>query len=252
MVQTIDLESGAKLVISSVQENAKGTIVICPGGGYGWLSPREGMPIANAFKAYGWDAAILHYTCYDDEKGERLGTKPLRQLGEAVQTARTLHPGKPVIVCGFSAGGHLAASIGVHWKTLDLPRPDAMVLSYPVISSGEFAHRGSMEHLAEKEEQEFFSLEKHVGAHVPPAFIWHTAADQTVPVENSLMFAAALSSAKVPFELHVFPNGVHGLSLATPEVAEEGRKPDAHVAQWVSLCAKWLDMQHKNYIKSGR
>lgn len=243
MVQTLDLRSGAELVLPAAQENSKGTIVICPGGGYGWLSPREDMPIAGAFKAYGWDAAILHYTCYDDDKGERLGTKPLEQLGEAVKTVKELRPDKPVIVCGFSAGGHLAASIGVHWQTLNLEKPDAMVLSYPVVTSGEFAHRGSMEHLSEKEGQEFFSLEKHVGAHVPPTFIWHTAADQTVPVENSLLFAAALSGAKVPFELHVFPYGMHGLSLATAEVAEEGREPDAHVAQWVSLCAKWLDMQ---------
>lgn len=243
MVETLDLTSGAELVLPAAQESSKGTIVICPGGGYGWLSPREDMPIANAFRAYGWDAAILHYTCYDDAKAERLGTLPLEQLGEAVHAVRNLRPGKPVIVCGFSAGGHLAASIGVHWQTLNLEKPDAMILSYPVITSGEFAHRGSMDHLAEADKQIFFSLEKHVGAHVPPAFIWHTAADQTVPVENSLLFAAALSAAKVPFELHIFPNGMHGLSLATEEVAEPGREPDPHVAQWVSLCAKWLDMQ---------
>lgn len=245
MDHMIRLKTGAELCLQEHIKNTKGTVVICPGGGYSWLSPREGLPVANAFRPYGWSSAILHYTCFDEKKGEPVGLLPLYQLGEAVDYMHGMRPGQPVIVCGFSAGGHLAASLGVHWMSLSLPRPDAMVLCYPVISAGEYAHRRSFARLASEGEQAFFSLETHVGGHVPPAFIWHTAADETVSVQNSLLLASALAKADVPFELHVFPHGGHGLSLATAEVAEEGRVPDSHVAEWLSLCAQWLDMQVK-------
>lgn len=245
MAHTTFLQSGAGLQILPPVENAKGTVVICPGGGYEWLSPREGMPIANAFCSCGWSSSILHYTCFQAKKGVPIGTIPLHQLGEAVQVIRSKRPGQPVVVCGFSAGGHLAASLGIHWQTLSLPRPDAMVLCYPVVSAGEYAHRRSFSHLAPEGEQGFFSLEAFVGMHVPPTFIWHTAADETVPVQNSLLLASALAKVHVPFELHVFPQGEHGLSLATSEVAEGGRMPDSHVAQWFSLCIQWLDIQLK-------
>jgi dipeptidyl aminopeptidase/acylaminoacyl peptidase len=90
---------------------------------------------------------------------------------------------------------------------------------------------------------DFFSLENHAGADTPPSFIWHTAADEMVPVQNSLLFAKALIRGGVPVELHIFPRGPHGLSLATPEVdePEEGRLSDAHVARWFDLCVEWLN-----------
>lgn len=236
------LTQGARLALPADGEHAKGCVVICPGGGYGWLSPREAEPVARTLEAGGWACAILYYTVRETETQPPLGTLPLRQLSEAVAAVRRAYPGKPAAVMGFSAGGHLAASLGVHWKTLGLERPDAMILCYPVITAGPYAHRGSIANLAPEGEQDFYSLERHAGAHVPPAFLWHTAADEAVPVENSLMLCAELSKAKVPFELHIFPYGGHGLSLATQEVCEEGREPDPHVAQWAGLCIKWLDL----------
>jgi acetyl esterase/lipase len=186
-----------------------------------------------------------------------------------------------VVLCGFSAGGHLAASLGVHWNNAAvfpdaaarrLQRPDALVLCYPVISAGVFvfAHRESMDRLlgtlspaadaaapggtvsrGDKAGRsgtvpggaDFFSLENHVSADTPPSFIWHTGADKSAPVQNSLLFAEALLRSEVPVELHVFPHGMHGLSLATPEVdePEAGRLSDAHVARWFDLCVEWLD-----------
>lgn len=234
------LSLGGRLFLPRDEKDARGLLLLCPGGGYGWLSPREGEPVARAFAACGWASAMLHYAVREDQSAPRLGTLPLRQLGEALEAVRNAYPGKPVAVMGFSAGAHLAASLGVHWRTMGLPKPDALVLCYPVITAGPYAHRWSVQNLAPEGEQDFYSLENHAGAHVPPTFLWHTAADESVPVENSLMFAAALSRAKVPFELHVFPYGGHGLSLATQEVCEAGREPDPHVARWVSLCAAWL------------
>ncbi|MDR2134125.1 MAG: alpha/beta hydrolase, partial [Treponema sp.] len=219
------------------------------------------------FSERGWRPYILRYTT-----GENLGTAPLREAAEAVRQLRERAAAAgekgPVVLCGFSAGGHLAASLGVHWNNAavfpdaasrGLQRPDALVLCYPVISAGVFAHRESMERLTGSVSSngkadgsvsadgmaggDFFSLEKHAGPDTPPAFIWHTASDELVPVQNSLLFAEALLRGGVPVELHVFPRGPHGLSLATPEVdePEAGRLSDAHVARWFELCVEWLD-----------
>jgi acetyl esterase/lipase len=161
-----------------------------------------------------------------------------------------------VFVCGFSAGGHLAASAGILWNSpvldeiaagapRDIVRPTGMILSYPVISSGEWGHKGSFLRLCGKEEPteeelNAFSLEKHVTADTSPAFIWHTTADKTVPVQNSLMLAGALATESIPFELHVFPNGRHGLALCN-ELTSSGNPTliDPHAAPWMDLAIRW-------------
>ena len=239
MKRETELSCGGRLEMAGLPPHPKGVVIICPGGGYEWLSPREAEPVAQAFARVGWVGLILRYTCFE---GEPLGKLPLRQLGEALRLAREAFPGLPAAVCGFSAGGHVAASLGVHWQEEGLPAPDALILGYPVITAGEYAHRGSIRALAGDGDPSYYSLEKHVGAHTPRTFLWQTASDEAVPVQNSLLFAGALAAAKVPFEYHVYPAGVHGLSLATPEVAEpeKGRLPDAHVAGWFDQCAQWL------------
>ena len=243
--------SGAFLQYRPMGE-CRGTILLCPGGAYEWLSPREGLPVAEAFEQAGWQAVVLEYTV---DATAPLGTLPLREAAWAVRTVRE-NPdfsGGPVILCGFSAGGHLAASLGVHWKDAvlfpdprqrRLQRPDGLILCYPVITAGPFSHKPSIDHLTggETEQEAYFSLENHVDRETPPTFLWHTASDESVPVENTLLFARALQSAGVPWELHVFPTGKHGLSLATPEVDEpqKGRLSDSHVAGWFRLCCEWL------------
>ena len=220
----------------------RATILICPGGAYRWLSPREGEPVARAFGAMGYATDILRYRVRREGEGP-LGLGPVRQLSERVARLREDSGGAPVIVCGFSAGGHLAATLGVHWKTLGLSRPDGLILGYPVITADEgLCNAESIENIAGRGDRDFFSLEKHVSGDTPPTFLWHTAADPSVPVENSLLFALALKRFGVPFELHVYPFGAHGLSLATEEVEEpeKGRLPDAHVAGWVRQCGEWL------------
>ena len=146
----------------------------------------------------------------------------------------------------------MTASIGVHFDKPYLKnvpgykeginRPNALILCYPVITSGEFAHKGSFKNLlgenAPAELLAEMSLENHVSENTPPSFIWHTFEDRGVPVENSMLFASKLREKNIPFELHIFPEGGHGLSLATKEVCPETYP---HVAKWIDLCIEWLD-----------
>ncbi len=228
-------------------------VVVCPGGGYAFVSEREAEPVALPFFARGYNVFVLTYSTGQNAKG----FQPLRELSETVRALRRrkewrVDP-RRVAVCGFSAGGHLAASLGVLWddpeflKTYDNHggenRPNAMILSYPVITADRFAHVESIENVSGCGEgtqgYEYFSLERHVNSKTCPAFLWHTAEDDLVPVENSLALAAALSREKVPFELHVFPRGGHGMSVCTEEVGS----PDAGNARWVSLAIDWLDRE---------
>ena len=220
----------------------KAIIVICPGGAYRFLSPRESEPVALAFDAMGHETSILRYRIHEAGQ-EPLGLAPVRQLSERVARLRAENPGIPIFVCGFSAGGHLAATLGVHWRSLGLERPDGLILCYPVITAEDgLCNAESIENIVRERDRDFFSLEKHVSPDTPPTFLWHTAADGDVPVENSLMFASALKRAGVPFELHIYPFGVHGLSLATKAVeqTEKKRLPDPHVAGWIDACGEWI------------
>ncbi len=235
-------------------EGASAAVVICPGGGYTFLSKWEDTFIARAFNEAGYHAFVLHYSV----ENPPLGWRPLRQLGWAVSAVRGGKiPGMPgiqkVAVCGFSAGGHLAASLGVQWHNpalfgqdvdLLLQRPDALVLSYPVISGGDYAHKGSFTQLAGADSVAwaYFSLEKLVSEKSVPAFLWHAVPDESVPMQNSLLFFEQLLQYGVAAELHLYPFGTHGMSLATPEVARpaENRLADPHVATWMPLAQHWL------------
>ncbi|MCL1794417.1 MAG: alpha/beta hydrolase [Oscillospiraceae bacterium] len=237
----------------------KKAVLVLPGGGYHITSDREAEPVAKAFFAAGMDAFVLRYSV----KEEAVGYAPLLDAAMAVKYIRdraedwNIDPGK-IVVCGFSAGGHLAASLGTLWKldvvskTLNCEnsyiRPNGMILGYPVITSGPKGHMGSILRLADaegreptKEELDRFSIEKHVDSGTCPAFVWHTAEDSGVPVENSLCMCEALAENKIPFELHVFPRGAHGLSLATPEVAPNDDMIMPYVARWVEMAVKWID-----------
>lgn len=242
--------SGAKVSLYPGKAG-KAVILICPGGGYQFLSPREAEPVADAFLAAGFHAAILRYSVYT---GQPLKTLPLTQAAWAVSLLRGAF-GLPVYVCGFSAGAHLCASLSVHADTLteQYPdcKPDGSILCYPVISAKEYAHKDSIYRLTHGDTglTDFFCLENHVTRQTPPAFLWHTADDETVPVQNTLLYSGALAERRVPCEVHIFPHGVHGLSLATPEVdePEKGRIADPYVARWLELCLRWLEQQ-----QSGR
>ncbi len=242
-------------------ERRRPVVLICPGGAYRFTSDREGEAIALQMNAMGCHAAILRYSCAPARFPEALV-----QLAEAAALLRKnaeqwhIDP-EQLAVMGFSAGGHLAASLGVFWRKKELAeqtglenkwfRPNRLILCYPVITSGENTHQESLENLTGCRRQEDnalwdrLSLERQVSADTPPAFLWHTAEDQTVPVENSLLFAAALRRNGVPFELHIYQQGGHGLSLGTKEImcSATGYPNQPNVRSWIGLLKTWLGLE---------
>ena len=223
----------------------RGAVLICPGGGYGHRAPHEAEPIARRINDAGIHALVVHYRVWPHRY-----PAPLLDASRALRLVRD-HAGawrvdpQRIAILGFSAGGHLAASLGVHHgdPALDTGdalagiscRPDALILCYPVISSQQFGHLGSFKNLLGQGPPEALllkmSLELQVTADTPPAFLWHTFEDASVPAENSIAFAQALHRFGTPCELHIYPKGRHGLGLS-PE--------DPHVATWMELCVGWL------------
>ena len=235
----------------------RGAVIVCPGGAYEILCPREGEPVAMSFFAAGFQAFVLRYSlgAYSADHA------PAIEAASAVRIIRehaeewNVDPHR-VLILGFSAGGHVAGSAGVFWDAPEfreamgdaprgIGRPDGMMLCYPVISSEELGHLYSFQHCCgkpypTKEELDRFSLEKHVDATTPPTFLFHCWDDGCVSVRNSLTFADALAQSGVPCEMHLFRHGDHGISLGTPETcgnpAGEGF-PD--VTPWLSLAVTW-------------
>lgn len=236
-------------------QRTRPTVLICPGGAYEKTSDREAEAVAIRMCARGFHACVLRYS-----------VAPVRYPAALLQLAKSVawlrkHSGEyhidpeKIVLCGFSAGGHLAASLGVFWNS-SLPgekaglfgediRPNRLLLCYPVISSGTFAHRGSFENLlgrdCTEEDRRKQSLELWVNRDTPPSFLWHTVTDETVPVENSMMFAQALKKAGVSFEMHLYPRGGHGLSLGTEETrSSDGRGVEPAVQSWAELAGDWI------------
>ena len=231
-------------------------VLICPGGGYSFVSDREAEPVALAFTAQGFNAFVLTYEVAPAVKHPQPLLDVSRALCLVRENADQWHTDKDKIaVCGFSAGGHLAASLGVFWKepyisqALNIPegmnKPDALILCYPVITSQPgIANRDSFYNLVGKGLDEgsysAMSLEKYVNENTPPAFIWHTFKDTCVPVESALLFAQGMRKYNIPFELHIFQEGEHGLSLADERTGNEKTAVNRHVGRWFDLCADWL------------
>lgn len=230
-------------------------VLICPGGGYAMTSNREAEPIALQFNSMGYQAAVLRYSC-----APAVYPTALCEVAQSVKLIREHAEdwnvdAEKIIVMGFSAGGHLAASYGVFWSELwltekmqcdkQLLKPNGLVLCYPVISSKEeIAHQDSIKNLLGEsypEMKEQVSLEDKVGKHTPKTFLWHTFTDPVVPFWNSFRFAEALGKAGVPMEYHLYPQGGHGLSLANEQTAnEEGKGVEKVCQSWVPLLRSWM------------
>ena len=231
-------------------------VLICPGGAYCYCSSREGEAIALYYLARGFNAFVLRYTT------RREGGKYPIQLIQASQCMQLIRNNaerfhvdpEKVFVVGFSAGGHLAASLGTMWHKkfireelgieYGVNKPTGMVLGYPVITSGKYAHRGSIDALAnlpsatDPDYLNEVSLEKQVSKKTVPAFVWHTFTDTTVPVMNSLLLTEAMAKKKVPFELHVYPYGGHGQSLCNPIVGSNL----SYCEGWIEQSVKWMNL----------
>jgi len=230
-----------------IPERKRPAVVVCPGGGYACCAPYEGEPIAMQYTAKGFQTFVVNYSVapYKYPCALEDVTKAIRIIRENAEEWN-VDP-DAIAVLGFSAGAHLAGSVGMFWnsdpvKTEDKSnRPNAVIMCYPVVTSGEFAHRGSFENLCGDDEEliKKMSLENQVSEDTPPFFIWHTQTDNAVPVENSLMLAAALQKGKVPFELHIYPVGAHGLALAN-EVTGHKDGFSKNVTSWMELSINWL------------
>ena len=216
-------------------EETRPGIVVVPGGGYTVTSCTEGEIVARTFYEKGYNCFVLTYTT-DLLMRSPLKKLPLHEISRGLVLIRSraeeFHTGK-LAICGFSAGGHLCGSLAVHYDDPELietgayagisNRPDAVILSYPVVTTGEYAHTDSFTALlgkdASQEELDYMSVEKHISEKTPPTFLWHFPTDETVPVENSFLYEAACRKHGVPCELHLFDHGIHGMSVATEEWA---------------------------------
>ena len=233
-------------------------ILILPGGGYQYCSEREAEPVAYPYLAAGYSAFVLRYSVMEHSAWPN----PLRDYERAMEFILehaeewNILPDK-IAVIGFSAGGHLAANLATSVGDEDIReqggmdpdavRPNALMLSYPVITAGKYAHRGSFQCLLGDQAHnqallDKFSIEKHIDAKTPPVFVWHTMTDDAVPVKNTLMLIQACRAAGVSIEAHLFPEGSHGLSLANAETAGNGFY--AHIVEcvqcWPDLAEAWL------------
>lgn len=235
-------------------------MLVIPGGGYGMVSDREGEPVALAYLSKGFNSFVLNYS-----------VAPIRypyQLTEAVMAMAYIRlnaeklgvNAEKIASVGFSAGGHLCASLGSYYDSKDVKslfsspvnaRPNAVVLSYAVITHKNKAHIGSFENLCGKDNFELYEkldILNLVNENSAPAFIWATYNDGVVPVRNSILVAEAYERAGVPFSVHIWGKGAHGISVANRTVygTENGECPSLanaskSVGSWVDLSVEWLD-----------
>lgn len=240
--------------------NERPLIVVCPGGAYAFTSDREAEVVALQFNAMGYHAAVLRYSV----EPARFPTA-LLEVGSVIRLAREnsekwhIDPDR-IAVVGFSAGGHLACSYCCLWHeswvaeklgaTSEQLKPNGMILGYPVITSGKWAHHGSFHNLlgdAYEARKDSLSLENCITDAVPPAFVWHTWEDGSVPVQNSLMLVSALTEKKIPAEFHMFRHGCHGLGLANwITQSKSGACVEPAAAQWTPLVHTWLEDWRKH------
>ncbi len=255
----IELGDGAYLDIFVAKKSPELTmpprpaVVVFPGGGYGYCSDREAEPVANQFIAAGCNAFVLHYRV----KEEAVNKHPLIDAGRAIHHVRThseeygINPEK-IAVIGFSAGGHLATWIASAYNDEVLAgldcRPNAVLTGYALTKS----HTGSFKRLLgmtdsenppTDEQMRTLYTDLMVHENTPPMFLWHTCADSVVTVRDTLDLASALSKQGIPFELHVFPYGNHGLSVCTEETTPHYAPyyRDEYIGRWVGMAIKWLN-----------
>jgi acetyl esterase/lipase len=239
------------------KEKLTGTaVVICPGGGYGFLaSGHEGTDVADWLNQRGIAAFVLKYRIVTRGRPGPLHPAPLADAQRAIRTVRAharrwgIDP-KRVGICGFSAGGHLASSAATHFDDghpadsdpveHQSSRPDFLILGYPVISMNPpYTHLGSRNNLlgktADKKDVESLCSDQAVTKETPPTFLFHTDEDQAVPAMNSILFYTALKQHGVPAELHIYEKGAHGVGLAPSE-----RFRDKGLNGWPDRLNEWL------------
>lgn len=227
------------------------TVLLLPGGGYRTHSERETEPVALRLMAKGFNVFVLYYSVEP-------ATFPtsLCEVATAIALIRENYQKwnvdvNGIVVGGFSAGGHLTGSIGTLWHTDFLEkqtglkkeqyRPNGLMLGYSVVTTS-FTHMKSINRLVGgiDEFKNLVSNENNVTIYTPKSFIWHTYTDEMVPMESSLMMANALKKCDIPFELHIFPNGPHGLSLCDESTASKPDQINPQASVWFDMFVTWL------------
>lgn len=241
--------------VESTVWNRRPAVIVCPGGGYRSRSRREAEPIVMKYLAAGFNCFLLEYSVAPTGY-----PGALCELSKAVKIVRDMSDEflidrNKIFVCGFSAGGHLAASLGVYHTdpkikqgsgtVNDENRPNGIILCYPVITGEDGkTHDGTKERFSEglkPEKLKYFSLEKHVTKDTPKCFIWHTFEDNSVPVYSSMRFAQALLENGIEYELHIFPNGNHGISLGEKQTTASAKNYVPYVSDWMDMSIKWIN-----------
>lgn len=243
-----NFDNELKTTEANAPERKRPAMLIIAGGAYRFTSGREKEPVAINYMDMGFHTFVLDYSvapvCYPTQLIEAcMAMLFIRECESSFNV-----DGDHVCAIGFSAGGHLCGMLATMYNAKQvvdvlgdnakLCRPDAVILSYPVISSGEYAHKNSFNNLCDNDEDlaRQLSLEFNVTNDAPPAFIWATNNDKGVPCENSLLMAMAYRKAGVPMELHIFEQGGHGLSTCDEEVWVN----EPSVRQWIKLSKVWL------------
>ena len=223
-------------------DEPRGGVLVLPGGGYNHLAPHEGEPVARCFNERGFHAFVARYRVQPHPPSSAF--LDARRSVRLVRSRAAEWGIERLAVCGFSAGGHLTGLLGVYFDEGDpqaddpverfSSRPDALILCYAWLSAMDMEPNDIRVSSGESAEQfrKRISAEQNVSAKTPPSFLWQTSDDQRVPVKHSLLFAEALRQHGVPFELHVYQQGRHGLGLA---------QESPHVASWLSICCEWLE-----------
>ncbi len=256
----VDIYLPYNLVEMKRQDDKRPVMVVCPGGGYGGCSEREWEPIALNLLPMGFNVFVIRYS-----------VAPHRYPTGLIEVAALFDlinkkadewncDTEKISIMGFSAGGHLAAHYSNAYNLPEIKelygatyKPFSSVLCYPVISADpEITHKGSFVNLLgyfpEGEEADKYSCDKLVTADTPPAFIWHTAEDNCVPVENSLRYAAALSRKNIPYTLHIYPFGSHGLATADTQTCDYNvsspisYKKISLVNDWFDKLRRWFEL----------
>lgn len=227
-------EDNPRLELYRPKNPTGAAVLVCPGGGYVTRAPHEAAPIAWWLNEVGITGIVVHYRVAPYKHPQ-----PLNDVSQAMRIARSnaaawnIDPTK-IGVLGFSAGGHLASTLSTHYESDT--RPAFSILLYPVITLGDpSAHTGSRGNLlpdpTDPKWIDLLSNEKHVNAKTPPAFIFHTVDDPVVNVQNVFLYAQALKTHGVPFEMHLYETGPHGVGLAQDRPA---------LKTWTTLCENWL------------
>lgn len=235
--------------MEALKHKIRPAALVIPGGAYTMVSDREGEPVALGFLNVGYSAFVLDYSVnisYPTALNEALmAVAYIKENAEKYNVDKDL-----IVAIGFSAGGHLTATLAtateeeLKSQPFSASKPSAVVLSYPVITMGEFTHELTRSIITDNGRiaPETLAVENRVDKDSVPAFIWHTYEDDAVPVENSLALACAYRRAGVPFDLHIFEKGWHGLSLSNLETSDETPADLAlyHVGKWLELSIEWL------------